>query len=108
MFHNVRESERKLERSRAELAASRARIVAAADETRRQIERDLHDGVQQRLVSLALAQRNAEAIVPPELHELRRNCREWWTDWRARWRNCRRSRAAFTRRSSRRAASRPR
>ncbi len=71
MFRNVRESERKLERSRAELAASRARIVAAADETRRQIERDLHDGVQQRLVSLALAQRNAEAIVPPELHELR-------------------------------------
>jgi PAS domain S-box-containing protein len=71
MFRNVRESERKLERSRAELAASRARIVTAADETRRQIERDLHDGVQQRLVSLALAQRNAEAIVPPEMHELR-------------------------------------
>ena len=71
MFRNMQESERKLERSRAELAASRARIVAAADETRRQIERDLHDGVQQRLVSLALAQRNAEAIVPPELHELR-------------------------------------
>jgi PAS domain S-box-containing protein len=71
MFHNVSESERNLERSRAELAASRARIVTAADETRRQIERDLHDGVQQRLVSLALAQRNAEALVPPELHELR-------------------------------------
>jgi PAS domain S-box-containing protein len=71
MFRNVRESERKLERSRAELAASRARIVTAADETRRQIERDLHDGVQQRLVSLALAQRNAEAMVPPELHDLR-------------------------------------
>jgi signal transduction histidine kinase len=71
MFHNVTESERSLERSRAELAASRARIVTAADETRRQIERDLHDGVQQRLVSLALAQRNAEAMVPPELRELR-------------------------------------
>ena len=38
-----------LEGSRAELAASRARIVTAADETRRRIERDLHDGVQQRL-----------------------------------------------------------
>src|SRR6266851_3738608 len=38
--------------SRAELAASRARIVAAADEARRRIERDLHDGTQQRLVSL--------------------------------------------------------
>ena len=36
--------------SRAELAASRARIVAAADETRRRIERDLHDGTQQQLV----------------------------------------------------------
>jgi signal transduction histidine kinase len=36
--------------SRAALAASRARIVAAADESRRQIERDLHDGAQQRLV----------------------------------------------------------
>jgi signal transduction histidine kinase len=40
--------------ARAELNASRARIVAAADESRRRIERDLHDGAQQRLVSLAL------------------------------------------------------
>ena len=36
--------------SRGALAASRARIVAAADESRRRIERDLHDGAQQRLV----------------------------------------------------------
>ncbi len=47
--------------SRAALAASRGRIVAAADETRRRIERDLHDGAQQRLVQavivLKLAQR---------------------------------------------------
>ncbi len=70
MFRNLRESQRKLEGSRAELAASRARIVTAADQTRRRIERDLHDGVQQRLVSLALAQRRAEAMVPPELREL--------------------------------------
>ena len=40
--------------SSAELAASRRRIVAASDDARRRIERDLHDGVQQRLVSLAL------------------------------------------------------
>ena len=49
--------------SRSELAASRRRIVAASDETRRRIERDLHDGTQQRLVSLALAARTAEADV---------------------------------------------
>jgi signal transduction histidine kinase/PAS domain-containing protein len=70
MFRNLRESQRKLESSRAELAASRARIVTAADQTRRRIERDLHDGVQQRLVSLALDQRQAEAMVPAELREL--------------------------------------
>ena len=58
-----------LERSRAELAASRARIVAASDETRRWIERDLHDGTQQRLVSLGLELRAAELTVPPELAE---------------------------------------
>jgi signal transduction histidine kinase len=57
--------------SRAELEASRARIVATADATRRRIERDLHDGAQQRLVSLALEVRAAQASVPPELGELR-------------------------------------
>lgn len=40
--------------TRAELLASRARIVAAADDARRRIERDLHDGVQQHLVALGL------------------------------------------------------
>jgi signal transduction histidine kinase len=70
MFRNLRESQHKLEASRAELAASRARIATAADQTRRRIERDLHDGVQQRLVSLALDQRRAEAMVPAELREL--------------------------------------
>jgi signal transduction histidine kinase len=70
MFRDLRESERKLERSRAELAASRARIVTAADEARRRIERDLHDGVQQRLVSLLLAQRTAQAMAPPGRPEL--------------------------------------
>src|SRR5260370_26263859 len=52
--------------SRSDLAASRARVVAAADETRRRIERDLHDGAQQRLVLLALQLRAAQAAVPPE------------------------------------------
>jgi signal transduction histidine kinase len=41
--------------SRAELAASRARVVATADETRRRIERDLHDGAQQSLVHTVIA-----------------------------------------------------
>lgn len=53
--------------TRAELRASRARIVSASDEARRRIERDLHDGVQQRLVSLALDLRAAQASVPAEL-----------------------------------------
>jgi GAF domain-containing protein len=46
--------------SRSELAASQARIVAAADETRRRLARDLHDGAQQRLVSIGLALRHAQ------------------------------------------------
>ena len=54
-----------------ELEASRARIVAAADDTRRRIERDLHDGAQQRLVSLALEVQSTAAMTPPELTELR-------------------------------------
>ncbi|HEY2441093.1 MAG TPA: histidine kinase, partial [Solirubrobacteraceae bacterium] len=47
--------------SGAELAASRRRIVATADEVRRRIERDLHDGAQQRLVSTVLMLRQVRA-----------------------------------------------
>jgi signal transduction histidine kinase len=56
---------------REELAASRARIIAAADDARRRIERDLHDGAQQRLVTLAIALRRAEGKVPSGSDELR-------------------------------------
>jgi signal transduction histidine kinase len=56
--------------NRAELITSRARIVAAADDTRRRIERDIHDGAQQHLVSLALELRLARSMVPAELPEL--------------------------------------
>jgi signal transduction histidine kinase len=56
--------------ARAALNASRARIVTAADTTRRQIERDLHDGAQQGLVSLGLRMRAVQAAVPAEAGEL--------------------------------------
>jgi signal transduction histidine kinase len=57
--------------SKSELAASRRRIVAASDDARRRIERDLHDGTQQRLVSLGLALRAAQSDLPSDLSDLR-------------------------------------
>ena len=54
---------------RDQLTASRARIVATTDATRRRFERDLHDGAQQRLVSLSLVLRDAQATIPQELEE---------------------------------------
>ena len=57
--------------SKSELAASRRRIVAASDDARRRIERDLHDGTQQRLVSLGLALRAAQSNLPADLSDLR-------------------------------------
>ncbi|MFI6439954.1 nitrate- and nitrite sensing domain-containing protein [Streptomyces sp. NPDC050759] len=56
--------------SRDQLRASRARVVAAADASRRRIERDLHDGVQQRLVALQLDLRLAETLVTDRSSEL--------------------------------------
>ena len=50
----------------AEVIASRARIVEAGDEAMRRIERDLHDGTQQRLVALALHLQRVRADVPAE------------------------------------------
>jgi len=52
---------RELQERLDELAASRARIIAAGDEERRRIERDLHDGTQQRLVTIGLQLRLALA-----------------------------------------------
>jgi signal transduction histidine kinase len=62
--------------SRDELAASRARVVAAADATRRRIERNLHDGVQQRLVACQLGLRAAQADIPHGADDLRRQMSE--------------------------------
>jgi signal transduction histidine kinase len=56
--------------SRTELSASRARIVAAADETRRRLERDLHDGIQQRLVSLALKAGTIATMTPQPVDKI--------------------------------------
>ena len=88
---------------KSELAASRRRIVAASDETRRRIERDLHDGTQQRLVSLGLAVRAAEANLPLTEATSERSCRASQWDSAPRSRTCRSSRAESTRRSSPRA-----
>jgi PAS domain S-box-containing protein len=57
--------------AQADLAASRARIVAASDETRRRIERDLHDGAQQRLVSLGLGLGAVRDALPSDHGDLR-------------------------------------
>jgi signal transduction histidine kinase len=54
-------------KSSAELTASRRRIVAAADEARRRIERDLHDGIQQRLIALTFRARAMARSAPDEL-----------------------------------------
>jgi signal transduction histidine kinase len=50
--------------ARSDLHASRTRVVTAADDARRRLERDLHDGAQQRLVSLALKTRMTELSLP--------------------------------------------
>ncbi len=75
--------------ARGELTASRARIVASGDEARRRIERNLHDGVQQRLVSLALDARTIEGLagtgdedVAPHVTRLREGLAEAADDLR--------------------------
>jgi len=62
--------------SRAELLASRARIVTTADQTRRRIERDLHDGAQQRLVTLTMKLRALDAVTAPQGEALGRDVEE--------------------------------
>ncbi|MGW9026654.1 HAMP domain-containing protein [Streptomyces sp. NPDC055722] len=60
-----------LQESHAELSTSRSRILAAADQARRRIERDLHDGAQQQLVSLVLELKEAQSAVPAGQPELK-------------------------------------
>src|ERR687891_1020623 len=56
---------------RGELVASRARVILAADDARRRIEHDLHDGAQQQLVTLALAMRSTEGRIPTGQEQLK-------------------------------------
>jgi signal transduction histidine kinase len=62
---------------RAELAISRARVIGAADEARRRIERDLHDGAQQQLITLLLGLRSAEGRIPAGLEDMRADVRRF-------------------------------
>jgi PAS domain S-box-containing protein len=66
----------KRKRQERELRASRARIVEAADTERRRLERNLHDGAQQRLVAIALLLRLAGAALDDNLDGVRRSLRE--------------------------------
>ena len=69
----LQESLRELQLRADELRASRARVVAAADEERRKIERNLHDGAQQHLVALAVTVRLAREMAasdPDQAREL--------------------------------------
>ena len=63
-------------KSRTELLASRARVVTTADQTRRRIERDLHDGAQQRLVTLTMKLRALETLTAPQAEPTKREVEE--------------------------------
>ena len=79
--------------AQAALTASRARIVAAADAARRRIERDLHDGAQQRLVSLALrAAVGAGGRAARGRRSDRPSSMRWPRGWPMPWTNCASSR----------------
>ncbi len=93
-----------------ELRASRQRLVAAQDEERRKLERDIHDGAQQQLVALSVKTRLADSMVdrdPAKAHEThaRRSRR---ADESTRWRPSGTSRGGSTRRCSPTRAWRPR
>ena len=66
-----RHAQGQLLQAQAELIASRARIVSAEDAARRRLERNLHDGAQQRLISLGLELRMAEASIPAERQDIK-------------------------------------
>ena len=74
--------------AREQLAASRARLVEAGDAERRRLERNLHDGAQQRLVALALHLAAAQAAIESDPAEARRLLARDGTSCRPRWTSC--------------------
>jgi Domain of unknown function (DUF4118) len=80
------ERRRQVEQLAAELAASRRRILAVGDQMRRQIERDLHDGAQQRLVTLSLTFIRTGSGACPSRCEPTERCvpAEGWRGWHRR------------------------
>ena len=85
-------------RQEDELRASRARIVEAADAERRRLERNLHDGAQQRLVTLSLSLRLVEARLGPDSEPAAPAARRTRRARRRRSTSCATSRAGSTRR----------
>ena len=67
---NLRERLAEIEAQASELRRSRQRLVGVQDEERRRIERNLHDGVQQQLVSLAIRLKQAASVGEPALADL--------------------------------------
>jgi PAS domain S-box-containing protein len=94
-----------LEARLEDLAASRARIVSAADAERRRLERNLHDGAQQRLVTLSLSLRLALTTLAKDPGAARELLDGATQSSPTRSRSCGSSRGASTRRCSRTAAS---
>ena len=83
--------------AREQLAASRARLVEAGDAERRRLERNLHDGAQQRLVALALHLAAAQNLIESDPDEARQLLEEGARSWPPRWRSCASWPAASTR-----------
>ena len=91
-----------------DIRASRSRLVAAADDARRRLERNLHDGAQQRLVALSVSLRLAEAKLADDPAALRRSSPQPAASSRRRSRSFVSWRAESTRPCSPTAGSRPR
>jgi hypothetical protein len=96
----LRETQRMVEASRDELAASRARIVASTVEERRRVVRDLHDGAQQRLVHTVITLKQARRALGNEVTAGAALVTEGLDQPSARWPSCASSRTASSQRFS--------